>query len=188
MGQSEEKNFSFQVRIFNIFETWPHAISVSISWAAQDRGRLTVQKQLCSSKPLFLHGDSQKSWNFCVTKLQVGPCANELGSLTWPDLQDTRSSPKEAETTSTIGKNNSFRAYFEALHMQCAPDYLICIFSQMHPPPSEDLTEHHYTADLVISYIPKIFKLESKCELACSIGCQRVTVRRMQTTAVYTTK
>lgn len=85
-----------------------------------------------------------------MTKLQVGPYANELGSLTSPDLQDTRSSPKEAETTSTIGKNNSFRAYFEALHMQYAPDYLICIFSHMHLPPCEDLTEHYYTADLVI--------------------------------------
>lgn len=80
----------------------------------------------------------------------MGSYANELGSLTLPDLQDTRNSPKEAENTSTIGKNNSFRAYFEALHMQNAPDYLIRIFSHMHLPPREDLTEHYDTADLEI--------------------------------------
>lgn len=97
----------------------------------------------------FLPGDSQKSFHFCVTKIQEG-YANELGSLTSPDLQYTRSSPKEAETTSTIGKNNSFRVYFEALHMQYAPDYIICIFSHMHLLPCEDLTEHHYPADPVI--------------------------------------
>lgn len=84
-----------------------------------------------------------------MTKLQVGPYADELGSLTSPDLQDTRSSPKEAETTSTIDKNNSFRAYFEALHMQYAPNHLVCIFSHMHLPPCGNLTEHYYTADLV---------------------------------------
>lgn len=149
MGQSREKNVSFQVSIFNSFETWPHATGVSIIWAVQDRGRYTVQKQLCPSQLLLLLGNSQKSWTFCVTKLQVGPYANKLGSLTSPDLQDTRSSPKEAETTSTIDKNNSFRAFFEALHMQYAPNYLVCIFSHMHLPPCEDLTEHCYTADLV---------------------------------------
>lgn len=94
-----------------------------------------------------------KKAKVCVTKLQVGPYANELGSLTSPDLQDTRSSPKEAASTSTIDKNNSFRAYFEALHMQYAPDYLISVFSHMHLPPCEDLTEHYYTADLVIKVI-----------------------------------
>lgn len=55
------RNLSFQIRIFNIFETWPHAISVSISWPVQDKGRYIVQKQLCPSKPLFLYGNLQKS-------------------------------------------------------------------------------------------------------------------------------
>lgn len=142
MGQSGEKNVSFQVRIFNSFEIWPYAVSVSIGWAVQDRGRQTVQKQLCPSQLLLLLGDSQNSGSFCVTKLQVGPYADELGSLTSPDLQDTHSGAKEAETTSTIDKNNSFRAYFEALHMQYAPNYLICIFSHMHLPPCGNLMEH----------------------------------------------
>jgi len=63
-----ERNLRFQTRIFNIFETWPHAISVSISWPIQDRGRYIVQKQLCPSKPLFLYGKLQKSWSFRMTR------------------------------------------------------------------------------------------------------------------------
>lgn len=106
-----------------------------------------------------------------MTKLQVGLCANELGSLTSPDLQDTRSSPKEAATTSTIDKKNSFRAYLEALHTQYAPDYLVYLLTHASTTMwrLDRTLLHCRSCDK--SYILKIFKLEFKCELACSSGC-----------------
>lgn len=60
-AEEGERNLNFQIRIFNIFETRPDAISVSITWPVQERGRYVVQKQPCRSKPLFLFGNLQKS-------------------------------------------------------------------------------------------------------------------------------